>query len=142
MYSILAAPCGIHCGICLLFRAVQDARLRERISEKLHIPLEKCTCPGCRAISGFCPVIHKQCATWICAKEKGVTFCSECAEFPCRKLMPYADRAAELPQNIKIFSLSLRKARGNDAWEKSIHDIYGLYFFGEMVIGGGPKSRK
>jgi hypothetical protein len=108
------------------------------ISEKFNLPMEKVVCPGCRAVSGFCPVINEQCATYLCAKDKSVAFCSECREFPCRKLMPCADQASALPQNIKIFSLTMRKNRGAGEWERSIMDVYNLYFKGKMIIGRGP----
>jgi len=52
--------------------------------------------------------------------------------------MPCADQASELPQNIKIFSLTLRKNRGAEEWNKSIMDVYTRYFKGIMVIGHGP----
>jgi hypothetical protein len=56
--------------------------------------------------------------------------------------MPCADRAAELPQNIKIFSLALRKTKGDEEWRRSIQEIYEAYYKGEMVIGRGPKRRE
>lgn len=138
MNNLLEAPCGIHCGVCFLYRAGSDEALRSLVSERFNLPAEKATCPGCRAVNGFCPVIHEQCATWLCTKERGVEFCSECTEFPCRKLMPCADRCAELPQNIKVFSLALRKAKGDEEWRRSIREMYSLYFKGKMVIGHGP----
>ena len=138
MQNLLEAPCGIHCGMCVLNQAGSDEELRTLVSEKLHLPKDKVVCSGCRAINGFCPVNHEQCATWLCAKEKGVAFCSECTEFPCRKLMPCADRASELPQNIKVFSLTLRKTKGDEEWRRSIEEVYGLYFKGALVLGHGP----
>ncbi len=138
----LEAPCGIHCGLCPLNKALTDDRLRSRLAEMLKLPLEKAGCRGCRAVDGHCPVIGEQCATWLCAKEKRIEFCSDCGEFPCVKLMPCSDRAGTLPHNIKVFSLTLRKARGRDAWEREIADVYRLYYDGKMVVGRGPKARE
>ena len=140
--NILEAPCGIHCGLCALHQAISDEKLKTQLAERLNLALEKVACPGCRPIDGHCPVIGEQCATWVCSKEKGIEFCSECTEFPCVKLMPCADRASKLPHNIKIFSLTLRKTKGASEWNKAISDIYKLYYQGEMVIGRGPKHRK
>ena len=134
----LEAPCGLHCGMCALNRAITDEQLNKQLSERLNLPLEKAACPSCRAIDGYCPVIGEQCATWICSKEKGVAFCSECADFPCIKLMPCADRAAKLPHNIKVYSLALRKQRGAQEWNNAIKDLYELYYKGQMIIGRGP----
>lgn len=138
MNHLLEAPCGLHCGVCFLYRARSDEALRSMVADKFGIPAEKAACPGCRGVTGFCPVIGGQCATYACAQEKGVPFCSECTLFPCPKLMPCADQASTLPQNLKVFSLALRKARGDEEWRRSIMDAYRLYFKGEMVIGHGP----
>jgi len=139
--NALEAPCGIHCGLCPLNIAITDTKMKEQLSVRLNLPAEKVTCTGCRSIDGHCPVIGEQCATWVCVKGKGLEFCSECAEFPCVKLMPCSDRADKLPQNIKIFSLALRKSKGAYEWEKTIKDVYDRYFHGVMVIGHGPQPK-
>ncbi len=137
----LAAPCGIHCGLCPLNKALSDEKLRDTLSQRMNIPPEKATCPGCRGVEGHCPVIGEQCATFICAQEKGVDFCCDCSEFPCPKLMPCSDRAESLPHNIKVYSLTLRKHKGEEAWNQMIDQIYSLYFRGQMKIGRGPALR-
>jgi len=83
--SRLAAPCGIHCGMCPLYKALSDEKLRDTLAQRMNVPPEKATCQGCRAIDGHCPVIGQQCATYVCAREKGVDFCCDCSEFPCSK---------------------------------------------------------
>jgi hypothetical protein len=139
--NALAAPCGIHCGLCPLNLTIEDDQLRKRLSQSLNLPLDKVACSGCRSIDGYCPVIGEQCATWVCVRGKGLEFCSECIDFPCVKLLPCSDRADRLPQNIKIASLVLRKSKGSFEWEKAIKDIYDRYFHGKMVIGRGPQSK-
>jgi len=136
--NLLEAPCGIHCGLCPLHLAITDEALRKRLAERLNMPPDKVVCPGCRAVDGFCPVIPEQCATWLCVKKKGVEFCCECADFPCVKLAPCADKAPLRPHNIKVYSLTLRKTKGAYEWSKAIVEIYNLYYKGEMVIGRGP----
>ena len=63
----LLGPCGIYCGYCL-------AR-------------KKGVCLGCRyqadkrlaeGIKNWCPLLN-------CAEKKGVTECSDCPEFPCKR---------------------------------------------------------
>lgn len=139
--NALEAPCGIHCGFCPLNQAITDEKMKGTLSERLNMPPDKVTCTGCRSVDGHCPVIGEQCATWVCIKSRGVEFCSECADFPCIKLMPCSERAEKLPQNIKVFSLALRKTQGAFQWEKQIRDIYDRYFHGKMVIGRGPQPR-
>jgi len=139
--TVLMAPCGIHCGLCMLYKALSDEKLRDTLAQRLNIPPEKATCTGCRAVVGHCPVIGEQCATFVCTQEKGVEFCYECSEFPCSKLMPCSDRGESLPHNIKIFSLILRKNKGEKVWNEMIGQIYSLYFKGQMKIGRGPAPR-
>jgi hypothetical protein len=137
----LAAPCGIHCGMCPLNKALTDDKLKETLAQRMNVPPEKATCPGCRAVVGHCPVIEEQCATYICTQEKGVDFCYECSEFPCSKFVPCSDRAESLPHNIKIYSLILRKQKGEKVWNELIGQIYSLYYRGQMKIGRGPGPR-
>jgi hypothetical protein len=139
--SGLAAPCGIHCGMCPLNKALADEKLRETLAQRMNVPLEKAACQGCRAIKGHCPVIDEQCATYVCAQEKGIEFCFDCPEFPCSKLMPCSDRSESLPHNIKLYSLVLRKQRGEKVWNEQIGQVYSLYYGGQIKIGKGPGPR-
>lgn len=45
---------------------------------------ENQTCPGCQ--NGGCPG-HETCVNYLCSREKGVSGCWECPEFPCGKGM-------------------------------------------------------
>ena len=70
MKSILIAPCGMNCSICIAY-------LRD-----------KNKCPGCRLFNKNEPVTIakckiKNCATFKSSKSK---FCFECEEFSCDKL--------------------------------------------------------
>ena len=47
----LAAPCGIHCGMCPLYKALSDEKLRDTLAQRMNVPPEKATCEGCRAIA-------------------------------------------------------------------------------------------
>ena len=137
----MAAPCGVDCGQCPLHAAATDEPLKQRLAGMLNLPPERIPCAGCRALDGHCPVIPGPCATWLCVQQKGVDFCSDCADFPCTKLAPCADRAAVRPHNIKVFSLALRKTQGPAEWARRIRDVYALYFKGELGIGHGPSLK-
>jgi hypothetical protein len=139
--NILIAPCGLHCGFCLLYKALDDEKLKKLLIERLNLPSEKATCTGCRSVDGYCPVIGEQCATWICSRQKEVEFCHECSEFPCIKLMPCADRADKIPHNLKTYSLTFMKIKGMREWNRAIKEIYDLYYRGQIVIGRGPRPR-
>lgn len=100
------APCGLSCVRCLAFRgggirehaaALLDALTNfERHADRFTAfdPVfsrydafremaqwfASGHCDGCR--SGQC--LHGGCRIGRCAKEKGVTFCHECDDFPCK----------------------------------------------------------
>jgi hypothetical protein len=134
----LVAPCGIDCGICELHICKNDAQLLNAMIAK-GIPKEKLPCKGCRSIEGECPVIGGVCETYTCVKEKKVAFCFECAEFPCTKLHPSADRADMLPHNMKVFNLCTIKQKGLDGFVRNSPEIKKRYYKGKMSIGKGPQ---
>ena len=134
----LVAPCGIDCGICEL----QGANARpERIEAMVArgIPREKLPCKGCRNIDGNCPVIQGQCATYACASQHAVEFCFQCAQFPCVRLHPSADRADVLPHNLKVYNLSAIRRDGLGAFIQASAEIQKRYYKGKMAVGKGPQ---
>lgn len=60
MLSETVAPCGLVCGLC-----------------KNTTP-EKGSCPGCKSEGG-----DAKCHQRLCTREKQLTGCWECGEFPC-----------------------------------------------------------
>lgn len=66
----LAGICGLFCGTCPMY----PRHCHGCLSDKLA--------PHCRT----CPNGFRS-----CAKQKGVTWCFECAEFPCGRLADFLD---------------------------------------------------
>jgi hypothetical protein len=135
----LVALCGIDCGICELNMCKDNPELFAYLVSK-GIPKEKLPCTGCRNIKGYCPAIGAvQCATYVCATEKGVDFCYDCGDFPCTKLQPSADRADVLPHNTKVFNLCTVKRIGVENFVEISSKIKERYYKGKMAIGKGPQ---
>jgi hypothetical protein len=134
----LVAPCGIDCGVCELYIAGSRPELAAILASK-GIPREKLPCKGCRNINGECPVIAGQCETFACVGERGVEFCFQCAQFPCEKLAPAADRADVLPHNTKVFNLCVIRRDGVAGFVRASVDAKKRYYQGKMVIGRGPQ---
>jgi len=130
--------CGTYCAACECARAKEEPQIMAYLLGK-GFPESKLPCPGCRELQGHCPVIGEQCATYRCALDKGVEFCFECAEFPCVRLNPAADRAGVLPHNLKVFNSCLIQQQGLDALVSRVADIRQRYYQGKMVIGRGPQ---
>lgn len=134
----MTAPCGLDCFNCHFFLADKNHEsmaLVEKISNEYKIQVESILCKGCRSHNGQIP-IQKQvfgethrCAAYECSHEKGVGFCGDCDQFPCDNLHPYADKAGDLPHNIKVFNLCLIKKMGLEKWaEDKASEVRKVYF--------------
>jgi hypothetical protein len=114
----MTAPCGLPCFACYLYQANENVELRSTVSKILGIPPEKAVCAGCRNEQGRCAHHDQTCRLYPCAGRKGVAFCSECEDFPCDILHPYADRP-ELWHNTKVFNLLMIKKLGLETWAQT-----------------------
>ncbi len=136
-YLKMTAPCGLDCFNCHFYLANDDSEALETVKEiaaHYKMPMDVMLCGGCRAHDGRIPLqLHAfgedhRCAAYECAKEKGMTFCGDCDRFPCDNLHPHADRASELPHNIKVFNLCLINRMGLEKWAETaagkVRDTY------------------
>ena len=98
----MMAPCGLDCSGCDLYRAVSDEKAAESLvpwfrhegwlkaeegAREIMCRGPYCkSCRGDRSVqwSGDCAI--RQC----CTDERHLQFCSDCAEFPCEKLVSWA----------------------------------------------------
>jgi hypothetical protein len=134
-FEKMAAPCGLPCFDCIVYLANEDPELRARVSRQFGIPERDVGCRGCRDVQGKCPVVSMECTVYPCAKEKGVTFCCDCSDFPCDSLYPYADKADSLPHNTKVFNLCLIKKMGVEAWATTrARSVKEAYFKGKWKL--------
>ena len=127
-FKRLTAPCGLDCFNCHFYLANESSeamKTLEKLSEEHNVPVEVMLCRGCRDHDGRIPLQkhvfgeEHRCAAYECSKEKGVEFCGDCNEFPCDNLHPYADRAGDLPHNMKVFNLCLINKLGLEKWAES-----------------------
>ncbi|MBU1239159.1 DUF3795 domain-containing protein [Myxococcota bacterium] len=135
-YTECTALCGIDCFNCELYVDNITDAMRQRIAPLIKGDTAQISCAGCRQ-SG-CLLLKQECATKKCAQERGVTFCSDCTDFPCEKFTPSTDGADRRPHNLKIYNLLRIKKEGIDSWARDAKNIRERYFRGKMVIGSGP----
>jgi hypothetical protein len=126
-----------------MYLANENTELRTSISERLSIPFEVARCKGCRNAAGVVSFLGegKPCDVYRCTNEKGINNCSECTDFPCDYLHPYADQASVMPHNTKIFNLGLIKKMGIDRWakEKAL-SVKETYFNGKLMLHGADRK--
>ena len=133
----LTAPCGLDCFNCLSYEGNITEEHKNRTAEFLKIPVEETPCKGCRGENGKCKWANGQCATWDCALEKGVTYCYECADFPCKLLMPTL-QGAQFPHNMKVYNLCRMRLVGIEKWIEESLEIRKRYYEGGFEVGKGP----
>ena len=135
----LVAPCGLYCGCCYIYKASYDKALAEDIARKRGIKSEKVRCLGCMEEKGACKMLFNGavCPTYECAvNQKGLRFCYECEDFPCLKLAPAADRAQEIPHNMKIYNLISIQRTGLEKWLEEAERRWDQYYRGKKPRGG------
>lgn len=125
-YFKMTAPCGLDCFNCHFYLAGEgdeEAKTTvEKMSEEYNVPVDIMQCKGCRSHDGRIPLQKyifgesHRCAAYECSQDKEVNFCCDCDQFPCDNLHPYADRAGDLPHNIKVFNLCLIHKMGLENW--------------------------
>ncbi len=136
-YYKMTAPCGLDCFNCPMYLASENKELRAEISKKYGLPIKLAACKGCRNSGGQIDFLGmtQPCNVYKCITKKGIDFCSDCKNFPCDHLHPYADKASEVPHNTKVFNLCLIKKMGLETWAKDkAKDVKDTYFTKEWVL--------
>jgi hypothetical protein len=78
--SVLIAPCGINCGVCMAYLSYSKGMAKQRgVSH----------CSGCRVRNKNCAFIKKNCSARI---GKDIQYCFQDASFPCEKMQELDDR--------------------------------------------------
>lgn len=136
-YLHMTAPCGLDCFNCPAYLARENDELRAGISKRLGVPAEQASCDGCRNHGGRIPFLGmtEPCNVYKCILAKGIQLCSECTEFPCDHLHPYADKASLVPHNTKVFNLCLIKKMGLESWARDkAKSVKKTYFEGTWKL--------
>lgn len=140
-----AAICGLFCESCRYYIATQENKGLPELAQKAGQPAEEMRCNGCRSdtVTYYC----RTCDMKLCALEKGISFCSECGEYPCGILREFQ---AERPHRIELYeSLDYVKEKGFPAWrEKMIKNyscekcgnINSIYDFACRKCGNDPSN--
>ena len=118
----LAAPCGLYCGACSTYIARKrgdEAALdvvAKRITELRGWVIkseEDLVCDGC--LSSQLAIMCRRCAMRTCAIEKGITYCAQCSDFPCKTIIDFNNDGR--PHHSEVLDNVCRQQEiGIDAW--------------------------
>jgi hypothetical protein len=94
----LATPCGLYCGACF---ALLDGK-----------------CHGCACVCGECAESWQEnhCDIAICARDRKLESCANCAEMPCTRLIQFCHDPFWVTHAVVIDNLHRRKRLGTKAW--------------------------
>ncbi|HEY3382422.1 MAG TPA: DUF3795 domain-containing protein [Vicinamibacterales bacterium] len=132
----LTAPCGIDCFNCEILEGNLTDERRDRLAARYHLAPAAIACRGCREQA--CTVAT-DCATRACVLERGLSFCSQCDDFPCTRLQPARAGADVYPHNIKLYNLCRIQAIGLQRWaDEEATIVRRRYYEGAFKVGQGP----
>ena len=97
------AACGLNCGLCPRYYTEGSSR-----------------CPGC-AGEGFSEV-HPSCGILSCSQRKGVGYCFECEDFPCKKFDSWGDSDSFITHLNYLADMEKAKANGIDAYKTELNE--------------------
>jgi hypothetical protein len=102
------AYCGLDCGACPAFHAVERLTVEERqaVADRWNVEyggkhkVEDIDCVGCTHeghLAPYCAV----CEIRLCGLEKAVATCAECADYGCAKLTGFLANVPDARANLE-----------------------------------------
>ncbi|MBN1425559.1 DUF3795 domain-containing protein [Candidatus Fermentibacteria bacterium] len=106
------AYCGLYCGACEVMAANRRGTVAD-VAREWGRSEEELRCDGCK--TDVLAVYCRDCTFRACAREKGVEFCSECGDYPCKALLAFRDDKAP-HHSIVVHNLERIAVIGGRAW--------------------------
>ncbi len=118
----LAAVCGLFCPACTIFIGTrEDPERLKPIVDRVRKSVDELKCDGCRT-EKRCFYCRERCKMAKCASDRGLEFCGECPEYPCRDLKVFQ---AEMPHRIELWKSQERiRAVGYKKWYSEMIEHY------------------
>jgi len=101
------AACGLNCGLCPRYYTVGSSR-----------------CPGC-AGAGFSEV-HPPCGVLSCCQRKGLEYCFECDEFPCKKYDSADETDSFITHKNQFIDMEKVKRIGLETFKVELNEKIGI----------------
>lgn len=107
--------CGLYCGACPVLQANErgDEEWIAATAVEWKRKPDDLRCHGCKSevTAAFCT----DCGMRLCAREKGLEFCSECTEYPCEKVTNFRNDDAS-HHSVILTNLKRIKEIGKEKW--------------------------
>ncbi|MGE5495086.1 MAG: DUF3795 domain-containing protein [Burkholderiales bacterium] len=117
-----AAVCGLFCPSCTIYIGThEDPERLKSLAGHMGVPVSELECDGCRSgrLNIFC---RTRCNMKACAANKGIEFCGECGEYPCKEL---TDFQSQMPHRKELWnSLERISEAGWETWYAEMEALY------------------
>ena len=141
----LLAPCGLYCGVCAVYIADRDNDLKFKESiVKVYSPLttslDDIKCKGCMSENTDKKFVYCQtCGIRNCINKKGFKACTECDEFPCRRIKRFP-----MPVGKKVImrAIPFWKKNGTEEYVKEEIKRYHCPECGNPLFRGSKRCNK
>ena len=114
------SACGLNCGLCSRYYTVGSSR-----------------CPGC-AGDGFSEV-HPPCGILSCCQRKGLEYCFECDDFPCKKFDSWGDSDSFITHRNYRTDMEKAKRIGIEAYKAELDEKISIL---EMLLQNHDNGRR
>lgn len=82
---------------------------------KVKVKVKDLTCEGC--LSDVRAIMCRECNLRTCAFEKGLTYCAQCADFPCQQIIDFNNDGFRHHSEV-LDNIRRQQEIGIDAWVK------------------------
>ena len=102
----MIAVCGLICNGCDILEATNDKKIAHEIADwfkkekHIEVKIEDIHCDGCKGDRKK----HWSADCWIlqcCVDKKGLDFCFQCEDFPCKKLENWSKESKEYKEALE-----------------------------------------
>ena len=148
-----ASFCGLYCGVCAIHIAHREnnEKFKNRLVDLYkggvagkgtlpnseNLTTEDIHCEGCLSDDRF---MHcKQCGIRDCAREKGISGCHACDEFPCSHI---GDFAMNVGKKVILRCVPYRREVGTEKWIEDEEARYYCPECGNKVFRGVVKCNQ
>lgn len=141
----LLGICGVYCGACETYRAFND---KDQVlfdwETKMGMPPDEVCCRGCGS-----DLVNKWCAKCEfrkCVAQRQISFCFECTDFPCQRLVAFSKTRPHRTLGLK--NLQRLKHMGIEEWLRQQEKRWTcsrcgkkLHWYAEKCPGCGTEFR-
>lgn len=107
--------CGLCCGACSIAMHGATGRADGLTTRLGFVPKDDLFCGGCK--SGNAYIGCRTCNLRYCARRKSVTYCIDCADYPCERYKAWQSTARFFPHSHDAaYNLEVIKSKGVDRW--------------------------